>query len=130
MRATIKAATAAAALLTAAPALALTVESTPSPAALAGARFLHAAAALTGGGGAGLLAAVVGGGLRTDGRPEFAGDASTSYGYLTSAEPSDPATTVVEPSFEDELATYRAPGTTVRYATAPGVQVVATPPGK
>jgi hypothetical protein len=129
MRAMIKAAAAAAVLLMATPALALTPETSPSPAGLAGARFLSSEAALTGPT-SGLQAALVGSGLRTDGEPEFSGDSATSYGYLTSAEPADPAKTVVERYFEDELATYRVPGTTVNYATAPGVQVVATPQGK
>lgn len=130
MRAMIKAAAAAAILLTATPALAMTSQSSPSPAGVKAARFLSDAAALTGPI-SGRQAAFVGGGLRTAGGLEFAGDSAGSYGYFLSAEPRDPAKTgVVERAFEDELVTYRAPGTTINYTRAPGGQVVATPQGK
>lgn len=129
MRVMIKAAAAAVVLLTAAPALALTTASTPSAASLAGARFLNDAAALEGPI-SNLQGAVVGFGLRTDGRAEFSGDSSGSYGYLTSAEPADPSKAVVAPYFENELPTYRTPGVTVYYGKAAGGQVAATPHGK
>jgi hypothetical protein len=125
----IKAAAAASVLLMATPVLALTPESSPSAASLAGARYLNARSAFAGPA-IGLQAAMVGSGLRTDGSPEFSGDGAASYGYLTSAEPAESATKGVERDFEDELATYRVPGVTVHYVAAPGGQVVATPQGK
>jgi hypothetical protein len=125
----IKAAAAAAVLLTATPVLAMTLESSPSRASLAGARFLNAKAPFAFAGPASSLqAAMVGSGLRTDGGMEFSGDSAASYGYLTSAEPADSATRGVERDFEDELPTYRAPGLTVHYARPP--EGVAAPQGK
>ena len=121
MQAMIKAATAAALLLMATPALAWTPESSPSAAALAGARYLNDQPALAGPI-SNLQAAIVGHGLRTDGGAEFSGDSATSYGYLTSAEPKDPTKRGEEREFEDELVTSRTPGTTVVYATAPAPQ--------
>ena len=129
MRATIKAAAAAAVLMMATPALAMTPEASPSAASLAGARFLNSQPAI-GGPFSNLQADIVGFGLRTDGRAEFSGDGAGSYGYLTSAEPTDPAKRVPERAFEDELPNDRVPGVTVHYATAPGARVVATPQGK
>ena len=128
MRVMIKAAAATVVLLTAAPALALTT-SAPSAASFAGARFLHDQAALAGPV-TNLQGAVIGFGLRTDGQAEFSGDTSSSYGYLTSAEPSDPSKAVVSPDFQNELPTpYRTPGVTVYYGTAPGGQATAPPQG-
>jgi hypothetical protein len=129
VRVMIKAAAAAAVLLMAAPALAMTLESSPSPASLAGARFLNAHGPFAGPA-MGLQAAVVGSGLRTDGGSEFSGDGAASYGYLTSAEPADSAKRGAERDFEDELTTDRVPGVTVHYATAPGGQVAPTLQGK
>lgn len=126
MRAMIKAAAAAAILLVATPALAMTVENS-SPAGMAGARYLRGASSFAGSPTSGLQAALVGGGLRTDGGQEFSGDGASSYGYLTSAGPTDPAKAR---DFEDELSTYRTPGVTVHYATAPGAPAAATPQAK
>lgn len=126
MRVMIKAAAAAVVLLIAAPALALTTAG-PSAASFAGARFLHDQASLAGPI-SNLQGAVVGFGLRTDGQAEFSGDTAGSYGYLTSAEPSDPSKAVASPSFQDELpTTYRTPGVTVYYGMAPGGRAAATP---
>jgi hypothetical protein len=112
MRAMIKAAVAAAALLTAAPVLALTPQSTPTRAGTAALRFLS-----SGPDSSGLQDSVVGGGLRTDGRSDFSGDGSVSLGYLLTAEPKDHAKSAVR-YFEDDLATSRTPGVTVYHAPA------------
>lgn len=119
-------AAAAAAVLMATPALALTTNA-PSAASFAGAQYLHDQAALAGPI-SNLQGAVIGFGLRTDGQAEFSGDGAGSYGYLTSAEPSDPSKAVVSPYFQNELpTTYRTPGVTVYYGKAPGGQAAATP---
>jgi hypothetical protein len=124
MRVMIKAAAAAATLLIAAPALAMTPQTEPTHATMVANSFLHFNAAASGP--SDLQAQVVGRGLRADGLAEFSGDGSESYGYLLTSEPKKAANGVTERYFEDDLPTYRAPGTTINYAT----KAAAAPQGK
>lgn len=126
MRAMMTAAGAAAVLLTATSVLAMTRES-PSPAGMKGAQFLNGQAHLAGPF-SDLQARMVGSGLRADGLEAFSGDGASSYGYLLSAEPAGSTKAGADRSFEDELPTYRAPGTTIYYAKTPRAQGVAPQP--
>jgi hypothetical protein len=119
MRALIKAAAAAGALL-ATPALAMTVEPTPSAAALQADHVLADAAKLVGG--SGPHDVVTRSTLRFDGTPEYGDLGAASYGYLTST--TDPAKAGPRREFEDELPTYRTPGV-VTYGPGMGAHAVA-----
>jgi hypothetical protein len=123
MRALIKAAAAAGALL-ATPALAMTVEPTPSGAALQADHFLADAAKLAGG--SGPHDVVTRSTLRFDGTPEYGDEGAASYGYLTSSSPTDPAKAGPRREFEDELPNYRTPGV-VTYGPGMRAHAVATP---
>jgi hypothetical protein len=123
MHAVIKAAAAAGALL-ATPALAMTVEPTPSAAALQADHFLADAAKLVGG--SGPHDVVTSSTLRFDGTPEYGEGGAASYGYLTSTSPAGPAKAGAQREFDNELPNYRTPGV-VTYGPGMGAHAVATP---